>query len=290
MQGKHPPSVCTNGLKSLLDASEQAIKGLRNLKCSIDNFDICFVYLIVEKLDPGTRESWEIYQESIQGFSTYKVLTIFIENRIRLLEQSNTRVFIYELDKNLKSHKNDKKLFTNAHSSNVENYNPGERQNKKTACPVCKGNHWLSRCQQFQSAIAEKRREAVKRENLYNNCLKAGHNVNSCSSKSICYVCNGKHFTALHTDKLSSSSKNSESNVCFSEEDTINSNSGEIVGAHYVSNNLNKHINIFVDNGQVLTGTAKVTLQSHNGLKIYLFNSELQKFQWSWGMCFSYFL
>ena len=120
----------------------------------------------------------------------------------------------------------------------------------------------------LKALTVNKRRELIKLKNLCMNCLKEGHNFACCLSKNRCYVCNGKLFTALHTDKLSSSSKNSETNVCFPKGNTINSNSGEIVGANHVSNNINKHINVSVNNGLVLTGTAKVTLQSHNGMKM----------------------
>ena len=75
-----------------------------------------------------------------------------------------------------------------------------ERATKRITCPLCKQNHWLSRCERFRKQSLEERQRFVNDAKLCNNCLLTGHYVRSCAKQSFCKVpeCTGKHSTFLH--------------------------------------------------------------------------------------------
>ena len=66
--------------------------------------------------------------------------------------------------------------------------------------PLCKSNHWVSRCKNFKEKSLAARWQFVTSRGLRANCLIAGHLANSCPKKGFCRVtgCNGKHSSYLH--------------------------------------------------------------------------------------------
>ena len=76
-------------INSLFDTVDEAIQGLKDLQCPVDSWDQIIVHCIVRKLDPSTRETWEIAQEIVEGFPTYKSLSSFLEKRVQSLEQAH---------------------------------------------------------------------------------------------------------------------------------------------------------------------------------------------------------
>ena len=70
-------------------------------------------------------------------------------------------------------------------------------------CPLCKGSHWLSRCEVFRGNSVDERIKFVRSKGLCNNCLMPGHMAISCPKESYCKVVgckigHRKHSTFLH--------------------------------------------------------------------------------------------
>ena len=66
------------------------------------------------------------------------------------------------------------------------------------SCPICRSQHQVYKCHKFLAMTVSKRNQAVKETSLCFNCLKPGHNVQSCSSQSKCKVCGEGHNSLLH--------------------------------------------------------------------------------------------
>ena len=69
----------------MVDKAEELDEGLQKIGFPIKHFNVWFVYLVVRRLDPATRESWAIHEEDVEGFSTFASLSKFLENRVVLL-------------------------------------------------------------------------------------------------------------------------------------------------------------------------------------------------------------
>ena len=86
----HLPQVTAKSsekLGGLVDKVEEAVKGLMNLGCPINEYDNWFVHLLVEKLDSSTKRDWSIHEGRVEGFSTYSNLLKFLEDSISSLSE-----------------------------------------------------------------------------------------------------------------------------------------------------------------------------------------------------------
>lgn len=240
-----------SGLKKLLDTAEREIKGLTSLRCPVEHFDIWLVHLIVEKLDSDTRESWEISQENKTEFPKYKDLLAFLENRIRSLEQSkvdsNKALPVAQVSERSEKWK-PKKSFSSAHSGSVGKGKPN--WSKKLTCPFCSEAHSLTKCEEFQNCTVTQRREKVMSRKLCLICLGKDHIAAACPSEKRCYVCHGKHYTALHMDGISKKQAYSTS----LEEETVGTTASGSV-AHLANEGTTR----------VLLATANIILKAKNG-------------------------
>ena len=73
----------------------------------------------------------------------------------------------------------------------------------KVTCPLCKGSHWLSRCEVFRGNSVDERIKFVRSKGLCDNCLMPGHMAMSCPKESYCQIvgckiAHRKHSTFLH--------------------------------------------------------------------------------------------
>ena len=73
----------------------------------------------------------------------------------------------------------------------------------KVTCPLCKGSHWLSRCEVFRGNSVDERITFVRSKGLCDNCLMPGHMAMSCPKESYCQIvgckiAHRKHSTFLH--------------------------------------------------------------------------------------------
>ena len=55
-------------------------------------------------------------------------------------------------------------------------------------CPLCKGNHWLSRCEKLRGNSVDERVKFVRNKGLCDNSLMPGHMAASCPKESYCQI------------------------------------------------------------------------------------------------------
>ena len=79
-------------------------------------------------------------------------------------------------------------------------------------CNYCDAvGHSIARCEIFQGQSCAARKQFVQQKCLCFNCLRKGHSVKDCPSKSRCRKCNGRHHTLIHRDDGGTISKSFES-------------------------------------------------------------------------------
>ncbi|XP_066903610.1 uncharacterized protein [Halyomorpha halys] len=68
-------------------------------------------------------------------------------------------------------------------------------------CPLCKGDHLLSKCEAFIGLPLTQKLERVRTFKVCWNCLRKGHEVATCRSQFRCRMCCKKHHTLIHRQK-----------------------------------------------------------------------------------------
>ncbi|CAB4034694.1 Hypothetical predicted protein [Paramuricea clavata] len=128
---------------------------------------------------------------------TVEDIEVFVEKRARA---SNHPIF-GKISKETRSEKpaGKKERFPNG-SSFFTNGNDGQSPRPKLKCPSCKGEHWLSRCEDFKIKPVKERFKLVRSLRLCDNCLTSGHVARSFEKASFCKIegCKYKHSTFLH--------------------------------------------------------------------------------------------
>ena len=239
-------------LSPLIDLAAESFKGLEELGCPVEHYDVWYIHCIVKKLDNETRESWNIRRESLTGLPTYKGLIEFLENRMHSLDQSQIGS-----DLTLSS----KKLPTNP---KIQSHAVAAVKSK--SCPICGGTHSVFGCLKFRNQSVEERRTQVGKLQLCFNCLQRKHLVKDCTSKGSCAVCSEKHHTLLHRDltfKRQKHSMGSNKDNLESSEPPVQNNSEFLPrNDENFKNSKSTHATYSAIFADVLLANAKVILQS----------------------------
>ncbi|GFU34633.1 integrase catalytic domain-containing protein [Trichonephila clavipes] len=94
--------------------------------------------------------------------------------------------------------------------------------NAQSQCPLCNGDHTLSRCDTFLKLSVQGRSDFVKTNNVCFNCLTQFHSVKTCKSNFRCKKCKKPHHSLLHIENVSAKGKQGAVNVLNSRELSVN--------------------------------------------------------------------
>ena len=75
-------------LSELIDKTEELVQALHELDYPINSTNHFVVHCVERKLDPATKEAWNISHESKDELPKYAELRSFLERRVQALEQS----------------------------------------------------------------------------------------------------------------------------------------------------------------------------------------------------------
>ncbi|XP_031786046.1 uncharacterized protein LOC116417387 [Nasonia vitripennis] len=195
----------------LIDEATRIVRALENLKMPIDQWDVWFVLLLSERLDPESRSRWEsllsekerkkiepgagVGQEVTESSYTPATFHEFIE----FLETRAQTLGVLAPDR--RGEKRSAAPLKSIHPRKVFHANSSQ-------CPLCAGPHALMRCSQYKEKKFQDRQKEVKRLRLCFNCL-GHHRANSCSSSGRCSECKQKHHSSLHDPSRSSQGSSS---------------------------------------------------------------------------------
>lgn len=78
------------------------------------------------------------------------------------------------------------------------NFATNASDTKSKLCVVCSLSHRIDECVNFKELPHDEKAKVVKTKGLCFKCLIPGHIVKSCSSKTVCTICKGRHHTLMH--------------------------------------------------------------------------------------------
>lgn len=131
-------------VKAILDGTQEAMQGLKNLNRPIEHYDDFLVHLTETKLDQESKQRWEDDIAEIQNTAPkWDQMVTFLKTRFRALEVSS---------KPTKSEPQTLNQPNNAKSSMSpkNTANSPQRPNQEEACLYCKKRHRLTMCFAFQ--------------------------------------------------------------------------------------------------------------------------------------------
>lgn len=176
-------SESSNGVKELLDTTNNCLNALSNLGVPVSTWDILIIHLVTIKLDQESRKQWEQkLSEHSDQLPTFSEFQSFLEARFRALE------FLEPKERR--------------ESRNKEVVNRPKVFNITTAvsCPFCSDGHLLYQCKKFVQESCENRREFIQKKRLCFNCFGANHSVTQCKRRTACRRCGRRHHSLLHPE------------------------------------------------------------------------------------------
>ncbi|XP_044579433.1 uncharacterized protein LOC123261720 [Cotesia glomerata] len=202
-------------LYSIIDQTHEAISALVAQQVNLCAGD-CYLLtrLIISKLDRSTREAWELSLGSSVEFPSLSQLRQFLTERARAqerYEESTNKPGDQQRSSHSSSRSTAKAIKGTAHAHMATSSTQGSTvspashaEGKRTPvaqypCDLCKGDHYVVRCDQFGRMTPQERIQVVDQFRLCPNCL-GHHRVETCKSRFRCKVCQGIHHSMIHPD------------------------------------------------------------------------------------------
>ena len=129
-------------------------------------------------------------------------------------------------------------------------------------CVLCKNNHILYQCPDFNKLTVEEKYMKAKELRLCLNCFRKNHTVLYCKSSACCRKCGRKHHTLLHREQPSSHNEETKSNLNVSNTNATKSNDSNVTDSKQVA--LNTSV---ATKSHVLLSTALVQITDKVGNK-----------------------
>ncbi|GFW55680.1 uncharacterized protein TNCV_120641 [Trichonephila clavipes] len=182
---------------NLIDSTKEFVRVLESLEYMVDpTTDTLLMHMILFKLDPNSR-TWFERTFSTDVIPRLDELLQFLATQARSITNSTTK-------------------------RNVQRKVTLVASNAQSQCPLCNGDHTLSRCDTFLKLSVQGRSDFVKTNNVCFNCLTQFHSVKTCKSKFRCKKCKKPHHSLLHFENVSAKGRQGAVNVLNSRELSVN--------------------------------------------------------------------
>ncbi|GFW85161.1 DUF1758 domain-containing protein [Trichonephila clavipes] len=170
---------------------------LESLEYMVDpTTDTLLMHMILFKLDPNSR-TWFERTFSTDVIPRLDELLQFLATQARSITNSTTK-------------------------RNVQRKVTLVASNAQSQCPLCNGDHTLSRCDTFLKLSVQGHSDFVKTNNVCFNCLTQFPSVKTCKSKFRCKKCKKPHHSLLHIENVSAEGRQGAVNVLNSSELSVN--------------------------------------------------------------------
>lgn len=197
------PSIQKNNayeIKRLHDTSLESINAIFNLGVDTSTWDPILVHILTEKMDPETYTSYMEFRKSPRELPSFAELIGFLEGKFTALESANRKM--KPTTTTTKQPQVQVKEFSNKQLPNqfskFKQFTPKAfHMTTSRNCPLCKMNHILIYCKEFQAMSAENKLRSITENNICANCMYC-HSGKHCNSTKRCRVCNNSHHTTLH--------------------------------------------------------------------------------------------
>ncbi|XP_048515864.1 uncharacterized protein LOC105683000 [Athalia rosae] len=230
------PKMASRSAKEInyiMNTTSEVFNALNALGSPVNQWDHIIVHYITQKLDPLTREDWEITLGAATDFPTYERLKSFLLARARALEAMEGRLPVKPRDPKAKRNSSSGSKATygsklsSAHvhmaSSSLQNTTTvtgqfatpqsppgliaGGPPRPQRSCSCCGEAHFIVSCPTFQNLSPNERQQQITSKSLCPNCLGPHSFENYCSIKR-CRFCQAAHHFMLHNSTLLSSHTN----------------------------------------------------------------------------------
>lgn len=187
------------GLRNLLDTFEDNLASLRNMGYDTNDWDFIMANMLLDRLDPSTRKSFE-QKHASNNMPTYATIKNFVSQQCTALES-----LVLTPSSKSKS-PNFLKTPRNANQSNLRqststffaNNSSLVPSQKQITCFMCKGAHIIFKCSNFLAKTPHERIGFIKSHRACINCLASAHTVSQCNSEKRCRTCGQNHHSLLH--------------------------------------------------------------------------------------------
>ncbi|XP_043263948.1 uncharacterized protein LOC122404113 [Colletes gigas] len=225
-------------LRSLVEKAQVHINALKALNQPVDQWDALLVYVIIKKLDKGTRRAWERTLED-EEMPAFQQLLKFLGKQARGDELDTIS---FDANKSNTQHNNyNSKMPYKKRANHIQSHVGTQVQ---IQCPICGQNHTIYTCSKFLQTNEKGRFELARKAKLCLNCLKNNHQTSKCYLSG-CKKCNYKHNTLLHFNEThkarnqNSINNTVESNIQNREEQppvnlVVSSESEVLLGTAYI--------------------------------------------------------
>ncbi|XP_073835822.1 uncharacterized protein [Musca autumnalis] len=188
-------------LRHLIDTVSVVRGSLLSLGSEADVMNAILVHMVLSKLDSDTKENYDEKQD-FKSLPSWDLCYELLSRRCQFLESHIKRTEVTE------------KVVVNKPKSNTRfNRSAHTFVNSNSNCCYCNSSeHNISTCSSFANIVVSERFNFVKRSGHCINCLRKGHMVSKCPSKSRCRVCNSAHHTLLHISSSPEQPTTSNSN------------------------------------------------------------------------------
>nr|XP_029733635.1 uncharacterized protein LOC109411900 [Aedes albopictus] len=192
-----------SALRNLLNDVTRNIRALANLELKLEPLSEQFlIHLVCTRLDARTRKDFEL-QLTDNTLPSWDKFLDFLQSRCRCLEN-------IEQDEKDTASNQSSRLRPERSGSHVVRTFPENAYTQKPSfgnvtCFVCKGTHFLNRCDQFLNLAPNDRFAKIKSLGICLNCFSNKHYVHECKGSS-CRKCGRRHHTLLHESDSNSSS------------------------------------------------------------------------------------
>ncbi|GFU26833.1 DUF1758 domain-containing protein [Trichonephila clavipes] len=178
---------------NLMDSTKEFVRMLESLEYQVDSTsDTLLMHMILFKLDPNSR-TWFDRTFSTDVIPRIDELLQILATQARSITNSTTK-------------------------RNVQRKVTLVASNAQSQCPLCNGDHTLSRCDTFLKLSVQGRSDFVKTNNVCFNCLTQFHSVKTCKSKFRCKKCKKPDYSLLHIENVSAKGRQGAANVLNSRE------------------------------------------------------------------------
>ncbi|XP_073820359.1 uncharacterized protein [Musca autumnalis] len=173
-------------LRHLIDTVSAVRGSLLSLGSEADVMNAILVHMVLSKVDIETKDNYDEKQD-FKSLPSWDLCYELLSRRCQFLESHRKRTEFPE------------KVIQNKHNSPRFNRSAHTFVNSNSNCSYCNSSeHNLATCSSFSNIVVSERFNFVKRSGHCINCLRKGHMVSNCPSKSRCRVCDSAHHTLLH--------------------------------------------------------------------------------------------
>ncbi|XP_015118495.1 uncharacterized protein LOC107042118 [Diachasma alloeum] len=236
-----------------------------------------FAHLLRKSLDAETLRQWELKLGDAKDFPSLKEFVVVVESCARGINAGSKLHSRQQITAPSKPPIKKKGAYA---AIQQEEDSAQQNSHQRKECSMCKGNHFVDKCQQFKELDPVKRNGLAIDKKLCFRCL-GTHKKDRCSSDEQCHKCKGSHHTLIHGGSRYigwapprrdseaagfSGTANRPAEERIDEDQTKPSTSTAAVNLNNQMTNGNQQSNQPSENQQsVLLATARVTVKSPRG-------------------------